>query len=236
MNRSVSHALFDLVLNKMLIIDSVVGLDPPTLQILSSLLHRLAKSKSPRIILTLRPQDTLPDWITHVLCLNSDGSIAFQGVSGTFLAKKDEGLVAGDGQQIYVGFQPILSMSKNLPKESLGSENHEQSQQVEKEEMASSQASIAGFNIGRDTRSEREGDPQTQIHGLQLPNTEPLVQMEGVEVKYGDRKILGNWKQDVGGVAKDGLWWTVSRGDRLGIFGPNGITWLSPSTSICSPT
>ena len=219
----------------MLIIDCVVGLDPPTLQILSSLLHRLAKSKSPRIILTLRPQDPLPDWITHVLCLNYDGSIAFQGMSETFLARKDEGIVAGDGQQIYVGFQPILSLSKDLPKHSLSSENHEQSQQVEKEEMTSSQTSTAGTNIGRDTRSEREGDSQMQVHGLQLPNTEPLVQMEGVKVKYGDRKILGNWEQDMGGVAKDGLWWTVSRGDRIGIFGPNGTTRLSLSTSICSP-
>ena len=219
----------------MLTIYTVVGLDPHTLQILSRLLHRLAKSQSPRIILTLRPQDPLPDWITRVLCLNADGSVGFQGVSETFLAKKYEGTVAGDGQQIYIGFQPILSLSRNLPKDSLSSENHEQSQQFEDEEITSSQTSTVGTTGGRDTRSEREGDPQTQVNGLQSPKTEPLVQMEGVEVRYGDRKILGNWKQDIGGVVKDGLWWTVSRGDRLCIFGPNGTTWLFLSTSICSP-
>ena len=51
---------------------------------------------------------------------------------------------------------------------------------------------------------------------------EPLVEMEGVHVKYGDRDILGNWNQVIRGQEESGLWWTVRRGDRWGIFGPNG--------------
>jgi len=53
---------------------------------------------------------------------------------------------------------------------------------------------------------------------------EPVIEMEGVVVKYGDKPILGNWKQKEHGSGefKEGLWWTVKRGQRWGVFGPNG--------------
>lgn len=51
---------------------------------------------------------------------------------------------------------------------------------------------------------------------------EPLVEMESVNVRYGARQILGGWKQNVNGQEKDGLWWTIRRGERWGVFGPNG--------------
>ena len=51
---------------------------------------------------------------------------------------------------------------------------------------------------------------------------EPLIEMKGVNVKYNDKSVLGEWKQEVGGELKDGLWWNVCRGQRWGVFGPNG--------------
>jgi ABC-type molybdenum transport system ATPase subunit/photorepair protein PhrA len=63
---------------------------------------------------------------------------------------------------------------------------------------------------------------------------EPLVEMEGVRIKYGPSAVLGDWQQDVDGTQKDGLWWTVRRGERWGIFGANGsgkTTLLSLVTS-----
>jgi ABC-type molybdenum transport system ATPase subunit/photorepair protein PhrA len=51
---------------------------------------------------------------------------------------------------------------------------------------------------------------------------EPLVEMESVRVKYGDRTVLGGWKSKVELVENEGFWWTVRRGERWGIFGPNG--------------
>ena len=51
---------------------------------------------------------------------------------------------------------------------------------------------------------------------------EPLVEMQDVCVKYGDRTVLGGWKQQIDNESREGLWWTVRRGERWGVFGPNG--------------
>jgi ABC-type molybdenum transport system ATPase subunit/photorepair protein PhrA len=56
------------------------------------------------------------------------------------------------------------------------------------------------------------------IASTELP--EPLVQISGALVKYKGRSILGGWHQN--GRAEAGLWWEVRRGQRWGIFGPNG--------------
>lgn len=46
---------------------------------LSPLLHSLAQASSPRLILALRPQDPLPDWITHVIHLGPKFQITYEG-------------------------------------------------------------------------------------------------------------------------------------------------------------
>ena len=51
---------------------------------------------------------------------------------------------------------------------------------------------------------------------------ESLVQMEGVQVTYGTKCVIGNWNQYRNGAEGAGLWWTIKRGDRWGLFGPNG--------------
>ena len=51
---------------------------------------------------------------------------------------------------------------------------------------------------------------------------EPLVEMSGVIVKYGDKQVLGDWIQIIDGQPKKGLWWRICRGQRWGVFGPNG--------------
>ena len=52
---------------------------------------------------------------------------------------------------------------------------------------------------------------------------EAIVEMEGVCVRYGDKEVLGSWEQEVGGQEKKGLSWTIRRGERWGVFGPNGM-------------
>ncbi|KAL8645130.1 MAG: hypothetical protein Q9210_006881, partial [Variospora velana] len=56
-----------------------VGLDPPTVTTLSPLLHNLAEAQAPRIMLSLRPQDPLPDWVTHVVSLGPGLHVEYQG-------------------------------------------------------------------------------------------------------------------------------------------------------------
>ena len=67
----------------------------------------------------------------------------------------------------------------------------------------------------------REGLP---LGGLLIPaqERETLVEMRDVCVRYGDKPALGEWSQEVEGQERKGLWWTIRRGERWGVFGPNG--------------
>ena len=53
----------------LLLDEPFMGLDPPTLLTLSPMLKGLAEASAPRLVLTLRPQDPIPDWITHLMFL-----------------------------------------------------------------------------------------------------------------------------------------------------------------------
>ena len=67
---------------------------------LSPLLYSLAQASSPRLIMALRPQDPLPDWITHVIRLGPNFQIIYQG------SKDLEGLGARKAKAIrrsYIG-------------------------------------------------------------------------------------------------------------------------------------
>ena len=63
---------------------------------------------------------------------------------------------------------------------------------------------------------------------------EKIVEMQGVRVAYGDNAVLGDWTQEHEGENKEGLWWDIRRGERWGIFGPNGReSWLSNRANLC---
>jgi ABC-type molybdenum transport system ATPase subunit/photorepair protein PhrA len=63
---------------------------------------------------------------------------------------------------------------------------------------------------------------------------EPVIEMEGVHVQYGDKVALGDWTQKIYNKKKQGLHWRVRRGQRWAILGANGsgkTTLLSMITS-----
>lgn len=63
---------------------------------------------------------------------------------------------------------------------------------------------------------------------------EPIIEMDGVQVRYGDKTVLGGWKQRINDELKEGLHWKVRRGQRWAIIGANGsgkTTLLSLITS-----
>lgn len=137
---------------------------------LSPLLHNLAEAQAPRLLLSLRPQDPLPVWVTHCVTLGPELRIAYQGPKEK--APNVPGL-APRPQPSYM-----------------------------------------------DGHLSREGLPlKGSIHHCV---GEPIVEMQDVVVNYGPKIVLGNWSQTIDGEARRGLQWTVRRGERWGVFGPNG--------------
>ncbi|KAI9713605.1 MAG: hypothetical protein M1820_000988 [Bogoriella megaspora] len=158
--------------------------NPPTGKLLSTLLHQLAEARTPRILLSLRPQDIVPDWISHLVYAN-------EGLEVTVLGPKNDVL--------------IKVASAGIP------------------------TSVdAGSTSGVvDRPKERDASGSSALG-------EPVIEMQGVKVKYSERCVLGKWQQNVDGQVKEGLWWTVQKGQRWGIFGANGsgkTTLLSLITS-----
>lgn len=56
-----------------------MGLDPAATQDISDVLRRLVVFSSPRLILGLRPQDSIPYWITHLIVFGDSNRVYFQG-------------------------------------------------------------------------------------------------------------------------------------------------------------
>lgn len=171
---------------------NLVGLDPATTDSISSLLRNLADHSSPRVLLSLRPQDPIPEWITNVLVL-ADNSILYSGSKETFLA------------------------STQKPQRQVRSSENDPSQPSESLNQHLNQLSL------------------TQRTPISF-NGEPILEMDGVHVQYGDKVVLGDWKQEVLGQenSKQGLQWRVRRGQRWAVLGANGsgkTTLLSVITS-----
>lgn len=182
-----------------------VGLDPSTLTTLSPLLHKLAQTQSPRLILALRPQDLLPDWITHLVFIGPSLRVRVQGRKEMVLEVMKSGLSNNDQD---------CSPQKGRANKSIELSST-------KKELPESIVLPPASYISKDFS--QEGLPLIDKVGSDGEVLkEPLVEMESVNVRYGARQILGGWKQNVNGQEKDGLWWTIRRGERWGVFGPNG--------------
>ena len=176
-----------------------MGLDPPTLRTLSPLLHSLAKNNAPRLLLTLRAQDPIPDWITHLIYLDPSLQVANQGRKDNVL-KRVRGKTEDSRSRQATQISPELGRKLTARGIEVRSAN---STKTSKQEI------------------QTHGGPTADDQGSSNAG-EPLVEMENVQVRYGDKQVLGGWVQDVDGQPRQGLWWTVRRGQRWGVFGPNG--------------
>lgn len=219
-----------------------VGLDPPTLRTLSTLLHRLALANAPRLVLSLRVQDPLPDWITHIIYLNQDCTVAVQGRKEEVLtelrrhfapAKKPS--AADDARS---SIYSTVEIGRTLVSDDIGIDPAYRSSNATSTGLDETQEGsfILGEPPSRNTVTHDEVNKKPYYarlglrpygkQALELAEgdliREPLVKMEGVCVKYGKKKALGGWKKRVNREIVQGLWWTVRRGDRWGVFGPNG--------------
>lgn len=183
----------------LLLDEPFMGLDPATVRSLSKLLHRLAQNHSPRLVLALRPQDTVPEWITHLILVGNSNQVLKQG------SRKDVDNT--------LGVWKYLATRK--PTNGLTDDQRIILQDA-REQMKSG---ILDSQLLRDfTATDKY---HKKLHGNPYGG-EPLIEMEGVRVQYGDKVALGDWQQNVNREKRDGLHWTVRRGQRWAILGPNG--------------
>jgi ABC-type molybdenum transport system ATPase subunit/photorepair protein PhrA len=197
----------------LLLDEPFMGLDPPTVAGLSPLLEDMAGRGQPRLVLSGRPQDPLPEWVTHLLYLRTDCQVGMMG----------------DKQGVIEGLREYLTgVRKGGVKEDEGLPVHAL---VEMGRVLTARG-VEGEGIGEVETVASAGVPTETEKERKLG--EPLVEMEGCRVRYGDKIALGNWSEKRDGEEKKGLYWTVRRGERWGVFGPNGSGKTTIVSLLCS--
>jgi ABC-type molybdenum transport system ATPase subunit/photorepair protein PhrA len=187
-----------------------IGLDPIVTKHISKVLHRLAEAKAPRIVLSLRPQDAVPDWITHVVYAGDDGKVDSLGPKEevfAYLKMQYEDIEKSGriGNAMDAKLVELREVGRHLS-ESGNFDSHDPS------------SSLDTVRLSR--------DGYTQTDSSSIATGEPIVEMDGVRISYGSNSVLGDWP--------NGLNFTIHRGQRWGIFGANGsgkTTLLSLVTS-----
>ncbi|TLD24317.1 hypothetical protein PspLS_06788 [Pyricularia sp. CBS 133598] len=191
----------------LLLDEPFMGLDPPTVVALSPFLRGLAEKAAPRLVLSIRPQDPLPSWISHLVYLGNNCQVASIG------PKED----VMDQLRSYVS---RVADSKTPEDHSLPvSALREMGRTLTDDGVEGTVFYAAGL----ETSIAMPEFPSATTEGA-TGMGEPLVEMNGVQVGYGDKIVLGNWdnKNTTGQSGQKGLVWAVRRGERWGIFGANG--------------
>ncbi|PVI02513.1 P-loop containing nucleoside triphosphate hydrolase protein [Periconia macrospinosa] len=205
-----------------------IGLDPFVTQHISKVLHKLTEANAPRIVLSLRPQDVIPEWITHIVYAGEDGKVQALG-------PKEE--VFDYLQKEYAEIEKDITSKK-------GNEHELDPKLVELREVGRHLSERGDFETAPSIPSSHPDNSPSIVsrdgyekHDKSAPAKigSPVVEMEGVNIQYGTNSVLGAWEQTTPeGVSKPGFWWTVRQGERWGIFGANGsgkTTLLSLVTS-----
>jgi ABC-type molybdenum transport system ATPase subunit/photorepair protein PhrA len=203
-----------------------MGLDPPTVKLLANILQRLAEAHSPRLILSLKPDEEYPAWITHTAYLNSNFTVDSLGPRKDItqnIIQRAKTLWRGTSMNDMTREEvDLIAVSNHLRgnepyPESLGTVADHALYMRTRGQQERATGKLLKSTVSIHSRDGFTADP-TPVP----PPGESLIEMKGVNVKYNDKSVLGNWKQEVDGELKDGLWWNVCRGQRWGVFGPNG--------------
>jgi ABC-type molybdenum transport system ATPase subunit/photorepair protein PhrA len=199
---------------EMLCLDApFIGLDPFVSRHISQVLHRLAEASSPRIVLSLRPQDAIPEWITHVVYAGEDGRVD----------------ALGPKEEVFMYLEQQFNKAERSAASTSRAEHELDPKLVEIREVGRHLSERGDFEASSsETHDDAASSPilsrdgYAKVDSFSVSIGDPVVGMEGVHIKYGSNSVLGDWQQDVDGSAKHGLWWNVRRGQRWGIFGANG--------------
>ena len=185
---------------------------------MSPLLFLMSRRSGPQIILALQPHDEIPKWVTHVMYLGTGCTIKYKGSKESVVTAA---LKSGD--PINLGSQKWSMWRKYRPaveqgvKEATDSNalEHGQESPTGGHRVSPSNCTLPNINNRWDVNYDVPGALRDSL-------LEPLIEMQGVKVNYGDRTVLGNWQQNGEGEVRDGLWWKINRGERWALLGPNG--------------
>ncbi|RDA88753.1 hypothetical protein CP532_4107 [Ophiocordyceps camponoti-leonardi (nom. inval.)] len=180
----------------LLLDEPFMGLDPETAREMASLFARLVAKGDTRLVMCARPQDPLPGWITHLVYLG------------------DGGRVVGSKQDVFSELEGQLR-GDDAGTEAIGENQKWHIRAFLKESRRTGQASSSSSSSSAYTGT---AIPPTPVDA----DAEPVVEMDGCQVRYGDKIALGDWTQKTKRGDKAGMVWTVRRGERWGVFGPNG--------------
>ncbi|KEF54048.1 uncharacterized protein A1O9_09843 [Exophiala aquamarina CBS 119918] len=105
----------------LLLDEPFMGLDPPTLMTLSPMLRDMAYEASPLLLLALRPQDPIPDWITHLIVLGRNHTVALRGNKAQVLFALDRWIGAASASTSHpYNVKPIPQAYSKLMTETYG--------------------------------------------------------------------------------------------------------------------
>ncbi|KIW01975.1 uncharacterized protein PV09_06810 [Verruconis gallopava] len=210
-----------------------MGLDPPTLKHLSQMLGDLAEAQSPRLILSLKPDEHIPDWITHMAFVTQRYELAASGRRNDvirFIHNRSKELRLANkvtaSSPLDEECVEYAEVSRHLwahtPSNTIFSDRreelayHREYRELMKEYKEGEKKVKRNIGIEVISRDGFRMDTPTP------PPGDTVIDMEGVKVQYGEKIVLGNWSQGAEGDKKDGLYWKVRQGQRWGVFGPNG--------------
>ncbi|KAI6247470.1 hypothetical protein HI914_04077 [Erysiphe necator] len=204
----------------LLLDEPFAGLDPITLLDLKSMLYTLVKAHNQRLLISLRPQDQLPQWITHAIYL-SDGECHIKRM--------------GPVKNIFYKQIKHRNQREDVKSTEIGVNEENSKNKVWNQKIG---RTYTDHMMNRDHITTGSTNDVNGRHD-DIMRGEPIIEMEGVKLEYPNMQFFGHWPQKNSDetskiVSHNGLWWTVRRGERWGIFGPNGsgkTTLLSLITS-----
>ncbi|CAF9913442.1 MAG: hypothetical protein GOMPHAMPRED_007916 [Gomphillus americanus] len=224
----------------LLLDEPFLGIDPVHHRILAPALWALSRRSGPSIVITMNNEEVPPRWVTHLMCLENL-QVRFSGpkdvvykealAAGYPLATtrlkrtlwRGSGELEEDEVDTTDDLEPDVSDANSdqpsiaADTDTTGFANRDQPEQ-QQTDIAAEEDKSNSLITRMPSFKNRWSAQDDVIASLEIGD--PVIEMKGVQVNYGNLVALGDWHQPE--QETTGLHWTIRRGERWGIFGPNG--------------